>query len=332
MSHFPNPEEYSLKQSLIHLEQLPSNSKAFILKKAKGVYLYDIDENKYTDFDLNKGTIFTEHSPKRLSKFIKNVLSAGLNTCGFYHKFTFKAQKYWKKITEFNHVGFHTSFIEMILAVINTLNMNKTKICIGYTTEDLYLQLLPLSNIISLKKINSSQQITDINLLLIEEFNDDLEVTKINNSTIPIIKIHSRFLFRTQGIKKERSFELEYLHFITTTPFGGKTIGVLASNVPINYTPSSFDDGILYLEGAKLFLSLSLSSTIQFTHPQFDCYQGFAKSHVILDTQFFLKRGIYIQENILYFSPYHTKHDFRRLNQALKEYFTPTLNDTLDQK
>ena len=80
MSHFPNPEEYSLKQSLSHLEQLPSYTKAFILKKAKGVYLYDIDENKYTDFDLNKGTIFTEHSPKRLTKFIKNVLSSGLRS------------------------------------------------------------------------------------------------------------------------------------------------------------------------------------------------------------------------------------------------------------
>ena len=331
MSHFPNPEDFSLKQSLSHLEQLPSKAKAFILKKAKGVYLYDIDENKYTDFDLNKGAIL-EHSPKRLSKFIKNVLSSGLSACGFYHKFAYKAQKHWKKITNSNHIGFHASFIEMILAVINSLKITKTKICIGYTTQDLYLQLLPLSNIVSLKKINPSQEITDIDLLLIEEFNDDLEVSKINNCSVPIIKIHSRFLFRAQGIKKEISFESEYLHFITSTPFGGKTIGVLASNVPIDYAPSSFDDGILYLEGAKLFSSLSLSSTIQFSNPQFNCYRGFAKSHKALDTQFFLKRGINLQENILYFSPYHSKHDFRRLNQALNEYFTPTTSDTLDQK
>ncbi len=331
MSHFPNPENYSLKQSACHIEQLPSNSNCFILKKAKGVYLYDIDENKYTDFNLNNGTIFTEHSPKRLTKFIKNVLSSGLNNCGFHHKFTFKAQKYWQKITNLNHIGFHSSFVEMILSVINTLEMNH-KICIGYTTEALYHQLAPLAHLVLLKKIDPFQQIKDINLLLIEEFNDDLVTTKINNISIPIIKIHNRFLFRTPNIKKENFFESDYLHFITTTPFGGKSIGVLASNIPIDYAPSSFDDGILYLEGAKLFVSLSLSHTLKFSHPQFKCYQGFAKSHIHLNNQFFLKHGIYIQDNILYFSPYHTQHDFRRLYQVLNKYFTTFSIDNLDQK
>lgn len=320
MSKFPNPQEFSLTQSHTHFKQLPKTPYTFIIKKANGVYLYDIDSNKYTDFSLDNGNIYSEHSPSRLSKFIKNALSSGFNCVNHPNKFLFKAQKNWQNITILPHIGFYSSFTDMILSIFNTLPQKK-EICIAYNTNFLYKQLQEFKNLVNLQPCNPLKSYENIDILLWEEFNDDFSTFTLPQDRPNIcIQQHSRYLFRHDK-KKEYSFHKDLSHFIYCTPFGGKHIGVLASANPISYHVPSFDNGILFLEGAKYYLTLKNKTNIYFSHPNFSSYHGFAVCKEYLDPSFFLQRGIYLHNNMLFFSPLHTEHDLRRLKKALEEYF-----------
>lgn len=312
MSHFPSPENFSLNQSIQHLSHLPKINKPFVLKKAKQVYLYDLDGNKYTDFSLGHGTIIT-HSPPRLTKFIKNALSSGMNTMGFYSKFMLKSQKNWRDIFQTSEISFYSSFIEMLLVVIRQYSIKK----IAYTSDFLLTLVTPLETLIEFQKINSFSENIESDLILFEEYNDNFEFLKPSNLLIPSIKIHSRFAYRRENFF---DFTENCMHYLGTLPFGGKEIGVLATDEKLLYSPPAFDNGILFLEGSKLY-SKKINYPL-FKHSKFTTKLGFAFAHESLDQEFFLKRGIYFEDNVLYFSPYHTIHDINRLQKVLKEYFS----------
>ncbi|MGL5955619.1 MAG: hypothetical protein ACRC0X_03295 [Brevinema sp.] len=321
MSLFANPESYQQKQSQRHLYHLPFNTAPFILKKAKEVYLYDLDEQKYIDFYFNQGTIL-QHSPPRLTKFIKNALSSGLNTGGLPSKFLLKTQNHWKKIFSSSNVSFFSSFLEMMVFFLHYLDKSPCRV--AYTSDYLYHLLKPLEPSIILVKINNCSETEDCDLLLFEDYNHCWETVVWEESLkIPAIKVHSRFLYRREYQDWEDCF-----HYLDT--FAGKKIGVLAGEENISYPPPAFDEGILLLEGAKLFHKPQ--KFLNFSHPKFRSYRGFAICDKELDSLFFLQRGIYLQGQVLYFSPLHTKQNLRRLYRALEEYFTLNLGDSLDQK
>lgn len=313
MSKFPSPEIFSVKQSSQHLSKLPSNSASFILKKAKGVYLYDLDGNKYVDFSLNHGTIFA-HSPSRLTHFVKNALSSGMNSMGFYSKFMLKAQQNWKSCLNCKEISFYSSFIQMLLAVITKYSIKK----IAYTSDYLYLLMASLGELVEFYKINELTKAYTCDLLLFEEYNDEFSTLTYQSINIPAIKIHNRFVYRR---KNPVDFKENCMHYIDTIPFGGKSIGILFGDENIPYISPPFDEGILFLEGSKIF-NKNVHYPV-FFHEKFTNYLGFSISQEILDKQFFLERGIYCENNILYFSPFHTEHDMKRLKKALIEYFIP---------
>ncbi len=47
----------------------------FVVKRATGGYIKDVDENKFVDFDLISGSLLLGHRPPQISKFVKNVIS-----------------------------------------------------------------------------------------------------------------------------------------------------------------------------------------------------------------------------------------------------------------
>ena len=316
MSHFPVPSEYSLQLSHTHLKDFSEDS--FIIKKAKGVYLYDIDGNKYMDFSLDSGAIFAEHSPPRLTKFIKNALSSGFNSLNHHNKFLYKAQKNWQSISHHNYISFHSSFINMLLSLISSLE--KPKITIAYNTHFIYEELKMLNPLVTFVFCNDIESYDNIDILLFEERNEDMSLFSGDKLPKITVEIHSRFLFRDQ--KKERPFSKEYLHFIYESPFAGQKIGVLASSFEISYPSPSFEEGIFYLEGSKYYHQLSKLSLPKFKHPKFISYEGYALCQEKLDTKFFQERGVYLRGQILYFSPLHTTHDIKRLQKSLDAYFS----------
>lgn len=327
MSYFPQPDQYGTPISSNHLKSLPTIDTPFILKRAKGVYLYDIDHSKYVDFYCDEGNIYTGHSPAYLTKYLKNALSLGLQTMGFYHKFAYQSYKRWSQITSLPVIGTYSSILEMVLSVIH-----EYKIPIGSTIgcqSDTLIRLLsPFQDFFVFQKITEFSD--KVSLVLLEE-HDEYGENIEGPPFCPVLKIHSRFLYRT---KKETLFEPQYLHFVMGSAFGGKKIGVLIGTRLFSpqYERTSFEDGILILEGAKLHSALKKSSLPRFSHPKCLSYEGWAICQEVLDPQFFLSRGIYIKGQIFYFSPLHSVHDIKRLSKALNEYFNLKPNDNLDQK
>jgi len=328
MSQFPNPDNYSKKKSNSHLSFLSINNDSLIIKKNKEIYLYDIDNNKYIDFYLQNGTIFDSYSPSRLSNFQKNALSSGMNIPSGYNKFLYKATKYWTNIINQSPIRFYSSFLSNILAIINT--SPNQPITIGYNSSYIYSLLYPLKNIITC--VDTTNSVHKVDILIFEEFNDNFEKFDhrlINTQTK--VEIHSRFLFR--GIVHHiPEFSPETFHMILKTSFGGKDICLIAGMSKLDQEYLSFEDGILFLEGAKYFNKLSQLIIPKFQNPLFNSFYGFAQSKIDLDHKYFLERGIFIKDNLLFFSPLHSIYNLKYLSKVLNEYFSHYSVDILAQR
>jgi len=48
-----------------------------VIKRGKGPYLYDYDENRFVDFDLGGGSLLLGHAPPKITSIIKSWLSRG---------------------------------------------------------------------------------------------------------------------------------------------------------------------------------------------------------------------------------------------------------------
>ncbi|MGL4388680.1 MAG: hypothetical protein ACRCTJ_04735, partial [Brevinema sp.] len=239
MSHFPNNETFSDKISKKHLAQISNPKSNLIFKKHKGVYLYDLDENKYTDFSLQSGEIFGSHAPKTLTKFIKNALSYGIGHANSYPKFLYKALDLWKKNLESESVTLFPNFLESILQISQSLS--KKEIKIGVNSSYLAKKCEPLAYFIEI--IDISKKSDEVDLLLWEEIPHLKENPDQIKATKKVV-VHSRYLFR----RLSQNFDLKYEHLIFSTPFGGKDLVVsTGSYQSCVLTPS---DGVLFLEGA----------------------------------------------------------------------------------
>lgn len=53
------------------------NSSPFYVKKGKKSYLYDFDQNKFIDFDLNRGSLILGHAHPKTTKAVKNGVTKG---------------------------------------------------------------------------------------------------------------------------------------------------------------------------------------------------------------------------------------------------------------
>ena len=49
----------------------------FIIKRGKGLFLYDYDDNRYADYQLSNGRLLAGHSNPQINKITKNSLSRG---------------------------------------------------------------------------------------------------------------------------------------------------------------------------------------------------------------------------------------------------------------
>ncbi|MGL4367733.1 MAG: hypothetical protein ACRCTQ_05600 [Brevinemataceae bacterium] len=316
MSSFAHPEHFSNHFSKKHAEYLLLERDSLIIKKSKGVFLYDIDGNKYVDFYLQNGEIFAEYAPSRLTMFAKNALSYGINTPEHYHKFFYKTYKHWKTICNFDHLAFFPNFLEFTLALVNKINKKQITIaCENEYLISLVSLLKPLVEVVLLEDATIPKQPYDI-VFFEDDRNGTIEWNSLANY---LVQVHSRFLFRHN--KKVITFNQDWNHLILAVPFAGRGLCVAASKFLMNYPPSTFEDGIILLEGAKYFHQLIKMDVPVFNHKHIVSYHGYACTEEYLDPVFFQKRGIYLKRNKLFFSPLHTEHDFRRLNKALNEYF-----------
>lgn len=309
MSDFPNFDTFSQTISQKHLSHISSPMSQYVFKKHKDTYLYDLDNNKYTDFCLQSGEIFAEHSPKRLTSFVKNALSYGISHANSYNKFLYKAHRYWSEILSSANITFITGFLNAV--IIASKSIQKEKIIIGVSNEYLLKKLDPISHLVTC--INISENPQDVDLLLFEAIPHIKNQTNTNINAIKKIEVHSRFLFRNIRI----NFNPEYEHLIVGSPFAGKDLVV---STGLYETPFiSPEDGILFLEGAKYFNILQTQQIKIFTHPMIEYFYGYAICQQSIDTALMMKYGVIIEDNIVFFSPKHNEYDYKRLSKALNQ-------------
>ncbi|MGL4394559.1 MAG: hypothetical protein ACRCS8_04975 [Brevinema sp.] len=308
MSHFPNSEVFSDQISQQHLGRISDSTAQHVFKKHKGVYLYDLDENKYTDFSLQSGEIFDTHAPKRLTQFIKNALSYGIGHANAHSKFLYKASDLWKKHTQAAEISFFGNLLESILAITKLLN--KKDIHIGVNSSYLIKKLAPFNHLFHISEVKEGDK---VDLLIFEEIPHLVENIDSIKATKKI-QFHSRFLFR----RKEITFHSKYEHLIYATPFGGKDLVVLTGNYPS--TPLTPADGILLLEGAKYFNTLTKKNVPTFKHELVTFYEGYGILNKDIDRLSCKKNGVIVDDEFIFFSPEHTSHDYKRLSRVLDLY------------
>ncbi|MGL4561030.1 MAG: hypothetical protein ACRCV0_01905 [Brevinema sp.] len=309
MSHFPTYETFSEKISKQHLTAINIPQSFFMFKKHKGVYLYDLDGNKFTDFSLQSGEIFSAHSPNRLTKFMKNALSYGIGHANAYPKFLYKATQLWKKYLGCTTVTFFPNFLMTILEITHTLK--KKEITIGVNSEYLIKKLAPISHLITIINI-LEQKDRNVDLLLIEDIPHLKNEDTANIHASKKIKVHSRFFFR----RSEMIFDPKWDHLITATPFGGKDLTIVTGAYQAPYISS--EDGILFLEGAKDARAIQKQKVARFIHPLITYYNGYGIARKKLDPDILKKHGIIIDhDEYVFFSPEHTLQDFKRLSRVL---------------
>ncbi|MGL5722697.1 MAG: aminotransferase class III-fold pyridoxal phosphate-dependent enzyme [Brevinema sp.] len=258
----------------------------FILKKAKGVYLYDTKANKYRDFSLQQGEVWLGHAHPSLTKYAKNALSSGMSHAGFEVRFTEKATRLWQKKYSLP-VSCHNTLLEALCAFIKHHKIT----ALGFTNEYLRGLLQPLDGIIRIQ----------------EQADWMLYEPALGSAPSPTsLAVHSRFHYREPATFGTHNL----LH---ASPFGGKPCSLLiGQDVP----PSSllgFEEALIMSEGAK-FSALDFPA---FSHPLLEMHVGWARIKKPLDAEQLRQQGVYISNEYIFFSPSHSENDLKHLRKAL---------------
>ncbi|SFB73710.1 hypothetical protein SAMN02745150_00493 [Brevinema andersonii] len=326
MSNFPDPITFSQHNTHIYLSKMSiSNDQIpLVLKKIKGVYLYDIDGFKYTDFNLQNGEISFSYTPRVLTKIYKNALSSGIGHACCYNKFLLKAYRYWEELTQ-NGVSFFSDPIYAVLSFLNDIK-NTNKISIACSSDYIYRMLEPLREFID---VTYCYENTYSDLLIYEPIFEDGSLFDADRFYAhKKLVVYNRFFFRQQlNFNCKHPILLSYF-------FAGKPLTVLIGNQNncVDKNRLSIYETILFMEGAKYLKKQMKRKNLKVCHHFLNSFNGFAIAKKPLDFNFFCKRGIIANDLILFFSPYHTEHDLRRLYKALDEYVIHISNDNLDQK
>ncbi|MEN2997533.1 MAG: hypothetical protein ABDH28_00620 [Brevinematia bacterium] len=126
MSKFPKPENFKNHKTLPQktLEEVFPYSNSYLFRnnifprKFKKCYIYDILEQKFTDFFLDRGRYYLGFSDKYLTKMVKNYLKTSMFS---YSKgvFSYRFTKLLKELTgnRFEHLLFAPSY-ESLCGVI----------------------------------------------------------------------------------------------------------------------------------------------------------------------------------------------------------------------
>lgn len=138
MSDFPTPESYKHPNANglnkhLRLSGIASDF-PIIVKREKGAYVYDVDDNKYVDFYLNNGTVIYGHNYGTLTQYIKNGLSVGTGTV-FVNKFHYRLLKTLREIVPFETVAFFSGIMPTLNALLEYYRPQKITVTSRYLAE-----------------------------------------------------------------------------------------------------------------------------------------------------------------------------------------------------
>jgi len=311
MSDFPRNQVYHNQTTKTLLKKMNgfTQNTQIIWKKLKGVYLYDLDQNKYCDFSLGKGTCFRGHNPPALTHYVKNAVSVGgdnLTATSIHFRLFKELSKSFPKY----HPFLYANFGEAILSFVHHHQSKKIAV-IGKELLEKVRFYIP-----SAVPADSNQK---YDLLVYEplDFDHDLsEVEPAISSDQLSLCIETRSFSR---IYSGRLLSQNANILICDTLSNGLTSGVLLiKSENLQGTGLPTPTAMAMSENLKYFRKLQKIDIPVLNHPLISYQNGLVFK---LDPQVSLSNlqslGIYFENHTGYLSPEHSSHDLRRLHNAL---------------
>jgi hypothetical protein len=197
------------------------------MKRGKGPYLYDYDENRFVDFELGGGNLLLGHAPPRLTSVIKAWLGRGFSPgySSASHRLLSKTIHeviYNKSENDLQFIYSDSVYqaVAMILELFSAKGKcrrgvyvhNRKKNTQGINATPIFYHSLQTSRFDEIKDLNTD--ITDCAIIQIDE-NVDMETVRdtlkwLNERSIPIIgdaTKPSSFLHLTRVGKWYRGFD-----------------------------------------------------------------------------------------------------------------------------
>lgn len=318
MSTFPDAKNFSRKNSLSQLSKLSGLNRNFenevLLKREKGAYLYDLDENKYVDFFLNHGKVILGHTQKTWTTFVKNAISYGV-TASHPNKFIPRILTQLESLTDFSSYALFSSEFEGLYRIFQMLDPKTVLVNTSYGFE-VAKQFIDEEEISTDKKSNA-----DLALLEPVDFDgnlSDVDFSKVDARVKISLESRSNFRFGA-GFLKSLS-QCDGI-FSSGSLSGGMDSSVFLSNqiripsgnlppfqaVALNESLKLLKRKSHFLNAAdfipKKLLAASRGSVFKLKNPP--------------DEAKLLSQGIYSKGDLLFLSSAHSEHDLLRLKRSL---------------
>ena len=321
MSDFPNPENYRKSVSDSHLRQLEllgmSSSFPMVLGKEKGVYLYDLDGNKYVDFFMNNGAAICGHNSGTLTQFVKNALSVGSESV-FQNKFALRLMRQFRDALDFRFAMFFDSATDFLAGWTSQFS----GLTVGVNTDYLYELLKPFEKSIRLEKIPSITGVYDCVVYEPIDFDGDLK------------DVHPGEFAAERKIAWESrtAFRLKYGFLSDLSQIDGI---VVSDSVANGLSACAFftDDETLRVAGKPIpaYKAVAMNEALKMYRRKIDYTEFKWKTEIphceavrasiarvsIPDGAQTYSQGVFIKPPLLFLSTLHTQHDIRRLTKAI---------------
>jgi hypothetical protein len=296
-------------------DTLPEGSGPLIVKREKDQYIYDIDGNKYIDFNLNEGSVLCGHNYKSISVYVKNALSSG-SSSGYVNRLYYPLRKLFKSFVQFKYISFYESGRTALSAIFRDLGVK----VIGVSSR--YLAGL-VSGMMPGLRVEFAEKGKNYDILLFEPIDFDGDLTDFNYNKYKAkwkCSVENRAAFR---IKSSFMRNLEEVPIILCS---GVIANGLDSAVIISHRHFEGELIPLYktaaiMETVKIFLKREgfLSKAFNFDTEAISFKRGsiFKTSHPYPYLEL-LKSGIILKNGTGFLCMQHTEHDIMRLEKALE--------------
>ncbi len=319
MSDFPHPDSYrhplsdKARQTLEHHGLSHSG---LIIRREKGAYIIDIDDNKYIDFSLHQGRVVYGHQPGVLSKIIKNGMSTAM---GYAHanKFLPRLLDHLHSLVEFTKSYVYNSEHSMMLSLLQPVYQSRIGVSSSWLAREL-LRANPLLN------VELARGDVDYDVVFLEALDWEKDMSPLDPGKFRAdirIGVVTRSFYRTKPVF---GFSLDQVDVLAV---GSSVCNGMSSGIILGRESLSVSH-----ETPSLYMTLAILETLKFyrrkgildvKYPVINARSLSAQQNGIIKCSSAPEKmralGLMLNPDIQFLCPEHSEHDIRRFVKALEQ-------------
>ncbi|URA11189.1 hypothetical protein [Thermospira aquatica] len=283
----------------------------FIVRRARGVFLYDIDNYKYIDFFLNHGEVLLGYKPQNFQN-LKNSLSRmfyGSPLSLVHYRLEQKAKLWlekqnisWKSLLFFGSVAEALLYLQEIL---------------GFSSFQSKVWSIPFPGSSSSKEV-----------IFFERLNEQLEDETIPSSGLAILVENACFGRLSNGLSLKEGWDMALVGGVISNGAGGAMLISQKKLPPVSPPPFPVANAML-----ATFQILLARDTWEWPKlpPLFHQRGGCFKLPSDIQPETLLPHGVFVQKTA-FLSFAHEEPEIRRLIKAVQGQGVPSTNPTSSEK